>query len=304
MNSIDSMQKEIEYQKNELQRLDLPSQGKNCLFVGLGDSHVASLAAQYFSHGSAICCCPTYIISDPDIAEGRNTYFVSVSGNTKANIQAALIAKKHAKSITAITANPRSKLAEACTSTIDLKYKSTGGLTPGTISFTSSMLTCISLASNFKTPQTIEAIYNRADRKANYTADNIKRGLNYFILGNGILELTSRYGALKFNEVFGAKSIPCTTEEFCHSPLFSITESDRVIIMGSKSDGIDLHSRLQKEGFSSTHIKFEHMGIALLLESTFFMQLLVLKLAFKFGIVDCFFLKNKQLLDMSSDFIY
>jgi hypothetical protein len=73
--------------------------------------------------------------------------------------------------------------------------------------------------------------------------------------------------------------------------------------MGSKNDGKEIDKRLNQEGFSSVHINFD-TGIELLLQSIFFMQLLVLKLARKHGLDDCYFLKYKKLLKISSDFIY
>lgn len=295
----------MNYQRDELQRLHLPSQSENCLFVGSGDSYVASLAAQYFSSGYAICCCPMQIILNPDIAKGRHVYFVSISGNTKANIMAALIAKKNALSTTAVTTKARSRLAKACCSTIELRYRSTSIPTAGTISFTSSVLTCISLASRLKMPRSIDAIYMRADKQAEDAVSRINRKKNnYLILGNNLLYPPSEYGALKFNEVFGAKSIPYSLEEFCHSPLFSLRRGDQTIIMGLDNNGRDLNRRLKREGFSSAHITFKSNGVALLLQSTFFVQLLVLKLAHKFKIDECYFLKNKKLLKLSSDFIY
>jgi hypothetical protein len=69
-------------------------------------------------------------------------------------------------------------------------------------------------------------------------------------------------------------------------------------------EGWQLSQRLSLEGFSSVHVDFKSAGIGLLLQSTFFMQLLVLKLAQRRGLTSCYFLKNKKLLRMSSDFIY
>jgi hypothetical protein len=112
------------------------------------------------------------------------------------------------------------------------------------------------------------------------------------------------YGALKFNEVFGARAVPYPAEEFCHSPIFSIRKSDQIIMIGAEKDGKELEKRLNKEGLSSVHINFDGIGIELLLQSIFFMQLLVFKLARKRGLDDCYFLKNKKLLKISSDFIY
>ena len=113
------------------------------------------------------------------------------------------------------------------------------------------------------------------------------------------------YGALKFNEVFGASAMVYPVEEFCHSPLFSIKETDQAIVLGDDDDNNrKLSKRLNEEGFSSVHVRFKNTGIELLLQATFFIQLLVLKLAQKYGLTSCHFLSNKKLLRVSSDFIY
>ena len=119
------------------------------------------------------------------------------------------------------------------------------------------------------------------------------------------------YGALKFNEVFGVRAIAYPTEEFCHSPLFCIKETDQAIVLGDDNNNNNnnnstrkLSIRLNKEGFSSVHVAFKNKGIELLLSATFFIQLFVSKLAQKHGLTSCHFLSNEKLLRVSSDFIY
>jgi len=300
VNAIEAMQAEIEYQMQGLQKQELPPLGRNCLFVGSGDSYVAGLAAQYFSGNRALCCYPTDLIQNPSVANDRNVYVVSISGSTKANILAAKVAKRQGAHTTAITARPASRLARACDKAIELKYKSAGVTTAGTISFTSSMLACISLVAKIRLPN-LARIYKQAQGQAEHIVRKIGKG-SYFVLGNGILYPVAIYGALKFNEVFGARAVPYPAEEFCHSPLFSVKKGDQIIALGR--DGEQLSQRLNREGFSSVHVDFKGEGIDLLLQSIFFMQLLVLKLAQKRELTSCYFLKNKKLFRISSDFIY
>src|SRR5918998_2034257 len=315
MNAIDAMQAEIEYQVQDLHKLDLSSSSvSDSLFVGSGDSYIAGLAAQYFSSSHAICCYPIDIIKNPLLVKSRNLFIVSISGNTQANILAAKIAKKHgASTITAITARSSSRLAKSCDQTIELKYRNTGIITAGTISFTASMIKCISLTTQLQLPSDLRKIYNRAEKQAKQVISKIdnkrsRRRSSYFILGNGQLHAIAMYGALKFNEVFGARATAYSTEEFCHSPLFSIKETDHAIVLGDYDDDANssrkLSTRLNEEGFSSLHVGFKNTGIELLLQATFFIQLLVLKLAQKYRLTSCHFLKNKKLLRVSSDFIY
>lgn len=315
MNAIDAMQAEIEYQVQDLHEFELSSPVSDSLFLGSGDSHIAGLAAQYFSGSHAICCYPTDIINNPLSVKSRNLFIVSISGNTQANILAAKIARKHgASTITAITARPSSRLAKSCDQTIELKYRNTGVITAGTISFTASMIKCISLTTQLQLPSDLRKIYNCAEKQARQVVSKIdsKRrrrrsssGRSYFILGNGQLHAIAMYGALKFNEVFGARAMAYPVEEFCHSPLFSIKETDQAIVLGDDDNNSrKLSKRLNEEGFFSVHVGFKNTGIELLLQATFFMQLLVLKLAQKYGLTSCHFLRNKKLLRVSSDFIY
>jgi glucosamine--fructose-6-phosphate aminotransferase (isomerizing) len=327
MNAIEAMQIEIESQVEELPKLDLLSPVSNCcLFVGSGDSHAAGLAAQYFSGSQAICCYPIDIIKNPSLVKRRNLFIVSISGNTQANIMAAKIAKKHgASNITAITARPSSRLAKSCDEMIELKYRNTGIATAGTISFTASMIKCISLITQLQLPSNLGEIYNRAEKQAKQAISKIDDKSNssssgggsisnscYFILGNGQLHAIAMYGSLKFNEVFGVRAMAYPTEEFCHSPLFSIQETDQAIVLGDNDNDNDnnndssqkLSKRLNEEGFSSMHVGFKNKGIELLLSATFFIQLVLLKLAQKYSLTSCHFLSNEKLLRVSSDFIY
>ena len=316
MNAIEAMQAEIEYQVQDLHKLDLSSPVSNCLFVGSGDSYIAGLAAQYFSGSRAICCSPIDIIKNPLLVKRRNLFVVSISGNTQANIIAAKIAKKHGVgTISALTARSSSRLAKSCDQTIELKYKNTGITTAGTISFTTSMIKCISLSTELQLPSNLRKMYNRAENQAKQAISKIDDKSNssstsYFILGNSQLHAIAMYGALKFNEVFGAKAMAYPTEEFCHSPLFSIKETDQAIVLGGEEDDDDddnsskLSKRLNEEGFASVHVGFKPTGIELLLQATFFIQLFVLKLAQKYSLTSCYFLRNEKLLKVSSDFIY
>ena len=317
MNAIEAMQAEIEYQVQDLYKLELSSPVSNCLFVGSGDSYIAGLAAQYFSGSHAICCSPIDIIKNHLLVKRRNLFVVSISGNTQANILAAKIARKHGVgTISALTARSSSRLAKSCDQTIELKYKNTGITTAGTISFTASMIKCISLSTELQLPSNLRKMYNRAEKQAKHAISKIDDKSNsssssstsYFILGNSQLYAIAMYGALKFNEVFGAKAMAYPTEEFCHSPLFSIKETDQAIVLGGEDDDDDnsrkLSKRLNEEGFTSVHVGFKRTGIELLLQATFFIQLFVLKLAQKYGLTSCYFLRNKKLLRVSSDFIY
>jgi glutamine---fructose-6-phosphate transaminase (isomerizing) len=317
MNSISAMEEEIRSQVNYLSKLDLP--GKigldDCLFIGAGDSYAAALIAVYASNHKIVCCNPTDIVVNPEIIKKnyyRRIYIVSVSGNTRSNILAAKISRRYKIHTTAITSAPNSRLARTCDNVIELKYKNAGIPTSGTASFMCSMLCCLSLVTKVDYIKHLGSIYTQSCKEASNFINTIpQRVSSYIFLGNGILFPISVYGTLKINEVLGLKSFAYQIEEFCHSPLFSIKMNDKIIIfrnnnkydlLGSK----EFCDRLTKLGLSTPFV-VDCSKLSLtdrLLKSTFFVQVLVLKQALKKGLQDCFFLRNKSLLKLSSDLIY
>jgi fructoselysine-6-P-deglycase FrlB-like protein len=313
------MQKEIRYQIDELPKLDLPKQVEfdNCLIVGAGDSYVAALITQFLSNYKAICCTPMEIVYNPKILENRRLYIVSVSGNTKSNILAAKISRKQNIQTTAITARPESKLAQNCDEIIELRYKSTGIQTSGTISFTSSLLCCLSLMGKINLYDHLRLIY----RQTNIEVENIidstpEKASSYVFLGEGMLFPVAIYGSLKINEVLGLRSFAYHFEEFFHSPIFSIKRIDKMMVLGNKeydhTPDQKLNKKLKKLGIDSTFVDCANTKsnnkkmplIETLLKSIIFLQLYVVKLAARKRVKNCFFLKNKDLLKLSSTFIY
>ncbi|MEK6971383.1 MAG: sugar isomerase, partial [Thermoproteota archaeon] len=123
----------------------IPTQKQSkTIICGTGDSYAASLLCEAFSDFKIRAIDPLDLVNNPSLAK-NHAYLVSISGNTISNIRAAKIAKK----ATAITANKNSRLAKACSDIIFLDYPSSGVFTSGSISFLSSALACISLATRF-----------------------------------------------------------------------------------------------------------------------------------------------------------
>ncbi len=307
MNSMQAMEQEIKDQLLYLQNPKLRDPVDNCVFVGSGDSYAAALAAQHVSNNKALCLSPMDVALNPALVSSRTVYFVSVSGNTRANILAANIVKRRGVRTVAVTAKPASPLARACGEVIELKYEGSGITTAGTISFMATMITCLSVATRLRIPKNISRLFSRATIQAEEAAAGLHRGMGpNVLLGNGPLFSTATYGAFKFNEVLGAKALYYSVEEFCHSPIFSIKNSDNILVLGGKKDNSrELDLRLRKEGFNSCHIDFDQdNAVDSIVQSTFFIQLLVLSVAKTRGVTDCYFLENKKLLKLSSDFIY
>jgi glucosamine 6-phosphate synthetase-like amidotransferase/phosphosugar isomerase protein len=312
MRSIEAMETEIEYQTEDLEKLEFPQPQTDiddCVITGSGDSYVASLIAMYVSGYKARCCYPMDIVLNPAIVRNRKVYLVSVSGATKATMRAARVANMSALKTIAITTRPESPLAKSSDELISIRYKSTSIPTSGTIGFTASMLCCLSLVCKVNL-NNVKKIYNESLALADYLTNyKIKKSPSYILLGNGIVFPAALYGSLKMNEVFGIHSLAYSLDEFCHSPIFSIKSNDRIIILGNNTCDLrickTIMNHLDKMGVSTLYVDCRKRSmIETLLKSIFFLQLYVVKLAVKNLLKDCYFLRNERLLALSSKLIY
>ena len=200
------MAKEIEYQIDDLPALnqylrglgivsESKREGENCVFVGAGDSFAAAKAAEYFSGPRARALDPYDLCLNPKIVRGRHLFVVSVSGRTKANVEAARAARGIAQKVTAVTSDARSVLAENCDDLIQLRFRKTGELTPGTGSFTASLLACCSLVREvLAVPDVMQAI-EQSVRWADATT--LPSQGTTFIVGTGPNYCMAIYGAAK-----------------------------------------------------------------------------------------------------------
>lgn len=302
MNSVEAMAHDIRRQLTDLPAMPLPEPARGrAVIAGSGDSYAAALAAHYLSSGRVLCCQPADIISDPKIAGGASVYFVSISGRTRANVLAAESARRAGANTVAITADIASPLAAVCDSTFALGFKS-AGKTSGTIGFTASLLACTRIAADAMRPTDLKPIYSAAARKAAALAGVIDTK-NATFLGHSVLHAIATYGALKFSEVFGSRSIAYPLEDFCHAPLFGHRD-DQVIMLGARND-IGLSRRLQRAGLQVRYMDCgKYDGLRAVLYATFFIQHLVLAIARKKKMKECYFLRDRKLLDASSDIIY
>jgi glutamine---fructose-6-phosphate transaminase (isomerizing) len=319
MNSIELMKKEIEQQIKEL-KIRKSKKIKNFydfIFVGSGDSFVSGLIASYESNFNCLCIDPAELIINPRLCNNKRVCFISISGKTKENILAAKKAKRYCKETIAITANPASDLAKTCMKVINLEYQKPPHVTTaGTLGFILATITVLSLVKKTKKVTNTKIIYQKAKEFSNIIIDKIKRYFSLdkdqsiFFLGNSILFPISCYGSLKLNEVFGLKSFAFSLEHFCHSPLFSVSNKDVVIIFSSKNEYIKkkakkLNNLLNSKKYNSFFIEIPfNSNIEILLMSVFFIQLFVYGLAREKKLRNCYFLENKELLKMSSELIY
>lgn len=294
LNSIEAMAADIRRQLDDLPTMPLPAPVQDDIaFVGSGDSYAAALAAHYLSSGHAVCHHPADVAADPSLVLGRKVYFVSISGRTQANIRAARAAKSAGAQAIAITANSRSPLAKACDGVFELRFQS-AGRTSGTIGFAASALACIHLATQGRTgcPVDLSKMYEKASRTAARLAGRVRPD-SVMILADSYLYPAAMYGVLKFNETLGARAVACPLEEFFHAPLFGLKRSDKVLVLGKGPKGIGANIDCEMPSKADSFFY-----------SVLFFQHLVLAIARKRRMKECYFLANKRLLKKSSDFIY
>lgn len=313
MRSIEAMETEIGYQPADLEKLELPrprARFDDCIITGSGDSYVASLVTRYMSGYNVVCCHPMDIVFNPAIVRNRKVYLVSISGRTRATICAARVAKKNALRTIAVTTRPESPLAKCSDDIISIRYSSTNIPTSGTIGFTASMLCCLSLVSKVDYLSNVKRIYNESIVPADYLSNyKVKSSASHIFLGNGVFFPAALYGSLKMNEVFGVRSFGQSLDEFCHSPIFSVKNKDRIIIVGNDTRDLSVSktitNQLSEINVCTFYVDCRNRSmIESLLKSIFFLQLYVVKLAVKNQLKDCYFLKNQSLLSLSSQLIY
>ena len=237
MDSIDAYREEIRMQVPYVQGYD-PSPMRpipdgaldGAIFAGCGDSLAAAMLAEYFSGWRSKAADPSELAEGPAPASlpprRRVPYLISVSGETAANARAA----EACRNAVAVTANPDSRLAALVSGrTVPLDFPRTGVSTAGSISFTSSVLACLSLVNpGALRPLVAHArpMFERAERDA----ARIRIRGSLYILGGAMTYPLAMYAAAKFYEVLGYDARYARTEQFSHMEVFSAREGDTVML--------------------------------------------------------------------------
>lgn len=300
--SIKSMAKDIESQVRCLKRfktqepLDTRRQ-KRAIFCGSGDSLASAMLAEAHSSLRARAVDPLDIIKNKEMLKDRDLFLVSVSGRTISNIKAAALAHHS----TAITSNPKSKLATACKNVIQLQFPNADGVTAGTISFLESALRCISLVCPVKITSPGE-VFDSAARQAEVASYSGR----IFFLGNMHTYPISLYAAAKMYEVLGYPAAYERLEQFSHMGLFSARPGDTVVILEpSNAHNAALAEKVESAGLKVVQPQpLLNDGISQFLFYTFFSQLVPLNIARRAGADRCYFLSTGSLLKASNEMIY
>lgn len=270
MDSIDAYGREIRMQVPYMQGYD-PSRIRpipdgaldGAIFAGCGDSLAAAMLAEYFSGWRSRAADPSDLAEGPAPAslppERRVPYLVSVSGETAANVRAA----GACRNAVAVTANPDSRLAALASGRIvPLDFPRTGVSTAGSISFTSSVLACLSLVS----PGALRPLAGHARpmfEHAERDAAQIDIRGSLYILGGAMTYPLAMYAAAKFYEVLGYDARYARAEQFFHMEVFSAREGDTVMLFEEPRGRIsDLAGSLKEAGLRAFCVSPPDSGAA------------------------------------------
>ena len=311
------MGEEIKYQIDDLpaysrylRSLDAPPDleraGGNCVFVGAGDSFAAAKAAEYLSGFRARALDPYDLLLKPTAVEGKHLFVISVSGRTRTNIEAAKAAHGIAKRVTAITSDVHSALAEACDDVIELRFRKTGAVTPGTVSYTTTLLACYSRVRELPAIPDLRQVFDSSVKWSD-TIELPTAG-TVFIVGTGLSYCMAIYGAAKIFEVLGSKSQYQATEQFSHMELFALSEGDFVLLIpasGSDVKAAQLEDALTHSGWKVAKTSLnEGDEVVHSILTSMQLQVLVWRTALRLGLEEFSFKKKEKHLRISDKMIY
>ncbi len=291
-----------ELERNSDSRRPDPS---DLVFTGSGDSYATSLFAHYLSKRIAHAADPNDLSEGPDACKDRLVYITSVSGLTRANILLARRIKRISRKRVAVTANLDSRLAQVCDQIINLPYRRKGAVTPGTLSFSLSLLATASRIIRLPSWQDLDRISASAGEWARQFSTG-HHG-SFVFIGSGVGYALAAYGAFKVQEVLGQAADYVHSEQLGHSKLFSIRKTDSIVCFASPDDKKTREvSRILAENGFNLHLLLGHERdpIRSSLEAAFAFQDLSLRLAKKRGLKDASFLTDKKRLRLSSRLIY
>ena len=306
LGKIRSISVEVAEEHRALERFvvsKLPLASRGSIFVGAGDSYAAALAGFYASGGRCIALDPYSLVGNPEIAEGREVFFISVSGKTASNIAAAKMVARTARRTTALTADARSPLARLTDRAVRIPTTYVPK-TPGMLSFCLSLLAVLRIA-GVEGSCDFHRVFALAKRDRGFISSAV--GTTYF-LGNGLAYPAALYAAAKDYEFLGVRAHAEFLEEFSHLELFSIEKKDVVNIfscfdpsgvaprLAESLGGAGYRARVVPERGRS---KVEH-----LFHAVFVAQLAVLDRAARAGLAEPSFLSSGGRLKVSDSMIY
>jgi hypothetical protein len=263
------------------------------IFVGAGDSYAASLCASFLAGSRVLALDPYSLAESLGWAEGRPVYIISISGETRSNIELARSLKGVARLTAAITYSPKSRLAAEADRVVELPFRPRGK-SPGVASFT------LSLAAALK----VCGVESGCDFQEVLSRIASRRNLTHFA-GNNEAYAASVYGVAKIYEILGGRAQASLLEEFSHMPLFSLSTSDRVNMVESPNGhkGELLYERLKDGGYHTSLVRLEGGKVERLYLLVFAMQMAAIDAARREGLEIPYFLSAKK-MRISDEMIY
>lgn len=307
--TIASIAKEFQAQPSLLRSFQGPApwselgEGGDPIFVGAGDSYAASLCASFLAGPRVLALDPYSLTESISWARGRPVYIVSVSGETRSNIELARLLKGVAKLTVAITCNPKSRLAEAADGIVELPFRPRGK-SPGVATFTLALAAVLKVC-GLESRCDFDGALSRSATVAKRIRTASGRNVTYFA-GNNEAYAASVYGVAKIYEIIGGRAQASLLEEFSHMPLFSLSTSDWVNVIESPNGrkGGQLEERLRKGGYRSSLIRLAGDAVERLYLLVFSMQRAVIDAATKDGLKSPYFLGAKKKMKISDEMIY
>lgn len=273
------------------------------IFVGAGDSYAASLCASFMAGPRVLALDPYSLTESIGWARRRPVYIVSVSGETRSNIELAGALKGVAKLTVAITGNPKSRLAAAVDSVVELRFRPRGK-SPGVATFTLALCAVLKIC-GLESDCDFEEALSRATTLAKKIRLASGRSLTHFA-GNNAAYAASVYGVAKIYEILGGKAQASLLEEFSHMPLFSLSASDWVNVVESPNGrkGERLQEMLTKGGYRSSLIRLEGDPIERLYLLVFSLQIAAIDAARRRGLESPYFVGTRKKMRISDGMIY
>jgi hypothetical protein len=281
---------------------DLGGRGDPIL-VGAGDSYAASLCASFLAGPRVVALDPYSLHESIAWARGRPVYIISVSGETRSNIDLARALKGVARETAAITSNPKSRLASAADSVVELPFRPRGK-SPGIASFTLSVAAALKICGLDPECDFDEAL-SRSGPASRLIRIASGHNVTHFA-GNNESYAASVYGVAKIYELLGWRAQASLLEEFSHMPLFSLSTSDSVNVI-EPSDGAKgkkLCEKLKEGGYTSSLVRLEGGRVERLYLLVFAMQMAAIDAAKKEGRRIPYFLGARKKLRISDEMIY
>ncbi len=273
------------------------------IFVGAGDSYAASLCASFLAGPHVLALDPYSLKESIGWAKERSVYIISVSGETRSNIELAHSLKGVARQTTGITCNPGSRLAAEVDRVVELPFKPRGK-SPGITSFTLSLAASLAIC-GLDSECDFEKLLTRSIDVSKRIIISGKRNVTHFA-GNNEAYAASIYGVAKIYEILGGRAQASLLEEFSHMQLFSLSTSDSTNVFASPegNKGERLHESLKSGGFPSSLIRPEGARVERLYLLVFAMQMAAISAARREGLDTPYFLSAKKKLRISDEMIY